>query len=146
MNIFTVSGIFTPHSTLLVNISVDNHSPIGTPGDWSHIIKQIGMFTFTGLNKSQVSFVTVEYHIYLTSDGYLSPHFCFFVCALMSVWERFGMLFKLESILCLLDFVSLANPHTFSCFCSVLEKHNRSGQFTNDLEHKCKFTNMCLLL
>ncbi|MBO8631107.1 aminotransferase class I/II-fold pyridoxal phosphate-dependent enzyme, partial [Staphylococcus aureus] len=22
----------------------------GTPGDWSHIIKQIGMFTFTGLN------------------------------------------------------------------------------------------------
>jgi len=41
----------------------------GTPGDWSHIIKQIGMFTFTGLNAEQVSFMTKEYHIYMTSDG-----------------------------------------------------------------------------
>ncbi|KAJ7965980.1 Aspartate aminotransferase [Quillaja saponaria] len=44
----------------------------GTPGDWSHIIKQIGMFTFTGLNPEQVSFMTKEYHIYLTSDGRIS--------------------------------------------------------------------------
>ncbi|KAE9587042.1 Aspartate aminotransferase 1 [Lupinus albus] len=44
----------------------------GTPGDWSHIIKQIGMFTFTGLNTEQVSFMTKEYHIYLTSDGRIS--------------------------------------------------------------------------
>ncbi|ONM37722.1 glutamate-oxaloacetate transaminase1 [Zea mays] len=29
----------------------------GTPGDWSHIIKQIGMFTFTGLNSEQVAFM-----------------------------------------------------------------------------------------
>lgn len=42
----------------------------GTPGDWSHIIKQIGMFTFTGLNAEQVSFMRNEYHIYMTSDGY----------------------------------------------------------------------------
>lgn len=41
----------------------------GTPGDWSHIIKQIGMFTFTGLNPEQVAFMTKEYHIYMTSDG-----------------------------------------------------------------------------
>lgn len=41
----------------------------GTPGDWSHIIKQIGMFTFTGLNSEQVAFMTREYHIYMTSDG-----------------------------------------------------------------------------
>ncbi|KAL6544297.1 Aspartate aminotransferase 3, chloroplastic [Orobanche gracilis] len=41
----------------------------GTPGDWSHIIKQIGMFTFTGLNQDQVAFMTKEYHIYMTSDG-----------------------------------------------------------------------------
>ncbi|KAK7274086.1 hypothetical protein RIF29_15158 [Crotalaria pallida] len=39
----------------------------GTPGDWSHIIKQIGMFTFTGLNAEQVSFMAKEYHIYMTS-------------------------------------------------------------------------------
>jgi aspartate aminotransferase len=44
----------------------------GTPGDWSHIIKQIGMFTFTGLNSEQVSFMTKEYHIYMTSDGRIS--------------------------------------------------------------------------
>ncbi|XP_068652573.1 aspartate aminotransferase, cytoplasmic [Aristolochia californica] len=44
----------------------------GTPGDWSHIIKQIGMFTFTGLNSEQVAFMTREYHIYLTSDGRIS--------------------------------------------------------------------------
>ncbi|KAJ8637561.1 hypothetical protein MRB53_011828 [Persea americana] len=44
----------------------------GTPGDWSHIIKQIGMFTFTGLNTEQVAFMTREYHIYMTSDGRIS--------------------------------------------------------------------------
>ncbi|KAE8658151.1 Aspartate aminotransferase [Hibiscus syriacus] len=44
----------------------------GTPGDWSHIIKQIGMFTFTGLNGDQVAFMTKEYHIYMTSDGRIS--------------------------------------------------------------------------
>ncbi|KAL5783262.1 hypothetical protein ACOSP7_008291 [Xanthoceras sorbifolium] len=44
----------------------------GTPGDWSHIIKQIGMFTFTGLNSKQVAFMTKEYHIYMTSDGRIS--------------------------------------------------------------------------
>ncbi|XP_057873685.2 aspartate aminotransferase, cytoplasmic isozyme 1 [Cryptomeria japonica] len=44
----------------------------GTPGDWSHILKQIGMFTFTGLNKDQVRFTTAEYHIYMTSDGRIS--------------------------------------------------------------------------
>ncbi|WZZ30459.1 hypothetical protein YC2023_013860 [Brassica napus] len=45
----------------------------GTPGDWSHIIKHIGMFTFTGLNSAQVSFMTKEYHVYMmTSDGRIS--------------------------------------------------------------------------
>lgn len=44
----------------------------GTPGDWSHIVKQIGMFTFTGLNSKQVAFMTKEYHIYMTSDGRIS--------------------------------------------------------------------------
>ncbi|KAJ4842977.1 hypothetical protein Tsubulata_017447 [Turnera subulata] len=38
----------------------------------SHIIKQIGMFTFTGLNREQVAFMTKEYHIYMTSDGRIS--------------------------------------------------------------------------
>ncbi|KAI5060900.1 hypothetical protein GOP47_0023405 [Adiantum capillus-veneris] len=44
----------------------------GTPGNWEHIIKQIGMFTFTGLSKEQVNFMTREYHVYMTSDGRIS--------------------------------------------------------------------------
>ncbi|TYI22000.1 hypothetical protein ES332_A06G076500v1 [Gossypium tomentosum] len=50
----------------------DALSAKGTPGDWSHIIKQIGMFTFTGLDSDQVAFMTKEYHIYMTSDGRIS--------------------------------------------------------------------------
>ncbi|CAN0900133.1 Aspartate aminotransferase, cytoplasmic [Linum grandiflorum] len=50
----------------------DALSTRGTPGDWSHILKQIGMFTFTGLNSEQVAFMTKEYHIYMTSDGRIS--------------------------------------------------------------------------
>ncbi|KAL0774130.1 hypothetical protein Bca101_039281 [Brassica carinata] len=41
----------------------------GTPGDWSHIIKQIGIFSFTGLNEKQVRWMAKEYHIYMTYDG-----------------------------------------------------------------------------
>ncbi|WZZ13305.1 hypothetical protein YC2023_106394 [Brassica napus] len=41
----------------------------GTPGDWSHIIRQIGMFSFTGLNEKQVRFIAKEYHIYMNYDG-----------------------------------------------------------------------------
>ncbi|CAN7012518.1 unnamed protein product [Brassica oleracea var. botrytis] len=44
----------------------------GTPGDWTHIIKQIGMFSFTGLNKKQVRWMAKEYHIYMTYDGRIS--------------------------------------------------------------------------
>ncbi|KAG2262303.1 hypothetical protein Bca52824_069382 [Brassica carinata] len=44
----------------------------GTPGDWSHIIKQIGMFSFTGLNEKQVRWLAKEYHIYMTYDGRIS--------------------------------------------------------------------------
>ncbi|ESQ29106.1 hypothetical protein EUTSA_v10023500mg [Eutrema salsugineum] len=44
----------------------------GTPGDWSNIIKQIGMFSFTGLNEKQIRFIAKEYHIYMTYDGRIS--------------------------------------------------------------------------
>ncbi|MCO5556381.1 hypothetical protein L7F22_009929 [Adiantum nelumboides] len=44
----------------------------GTPGDWTHIIKQIGMFSFTGLTKEQVAFITNKFHIYITFDGRVS--------------------------------------------------------------------------
>ncbi|KAL2629780.1 hypothetical protein R1flu_014466 [Riccia fluitans] len=43
-----------------------------TPGNWTHILNQIGMFTFTGLNKQQVEYMTRDYHIYMTLDGRIS--------------------------------------------------------------------------
>jgi len=40
-----------------------------TPGDWSHIVSQIGMFSYTGLNPRQVDFLRVEKHIYMLKTG-----------------------------------------------------------------------------
>jgi len=45
---------------------------LGTPGDWSHILKQIGMFTYTGLNVKQSAALISVHHIYLTSNGRIS--------------------------------------------------------------------------
>jgi len=44
----------------------------GTPGTWNHITDQIGMFSFTGLNKAQVARMVDEFHIYMTGDGRIS--------------------------------------------------------------------------
>ncbi|KAG8883842.1 Aspartate aminotransferase, cytoplasmic [Tulasnella sp. 332] len=43
-----------------------------TPGNWDHIIKQIGMFSFTGLNPTQVKAVVEKAHIYMTGNGRIS--------------------------------------------------------------------------
>eukprot|EP01133_Synstelium_polycarpum_P007376 gene7376-8595_t len=42
------------------------------PGSWKHIIEQIGMFTYTGLNPKQVEFIVKKYHIYLLASGRVS--------------------------------------------------------------------------
>lgn len=42
------------------------------PGDWSHIVKQIGMFSYTGLTKAQVENMTNKWHVYMTFDGRIS--------------------------------------------------------------------------
>ena len=39
------------------------------PGDWSHILTQKGMFTFTGWNAKQVSVLKEKYHLYLFPNG-----------------------------------------------------------------------------
>nr|CAB3250406.1 aspartate aminotransferase, cytoplasmic-like [Phallusia mammillata] len=44
----------------------------GTPGNWDHIINQIGMFSYTGLTESQVEYLIKEKHIYLPSSGRIS--------------------------------------------------------------------------
>ncbi|KAI6117676.1 aspartate amino-transferase [Pisolithus croceorrhizus] len=43
-----------------------------TPGNWEHIIKQIGMFSFTGLNQQQSLALVEKAHIYLTNNGRIS--------------------------------------------------------------------------
>ncbi|KAH9944431.1 PLP-dependent transferase [Epithele typhae] len=43
-----------------------------TPGEWSHIKKQIGMFSFTGLTQPQTKALAEKAHIYMTADGRIS--------------------------------------------------------------------------
>ncbi|KAL8171115.1 hypothetical protein V2J09_022919 [Rumex salicifolius] len=40
--------------------------------DWSFILKQIGMFSFTGLNKTQSESMSNKWHVYMTKDGRIS--------------------------------------------------------------------------
>ncbi|XP_017836762.1 aspartate aminotransferase, cytoplasmic [Drosophila busckii] len=42
---------------------------LGTPGNWDHIVNQIGMFSYTGLNQKQVNMLIKDYHIYLLQTG-----------------------------------------------------------------------------
>ncbi|KAG1755224.1 pyridoxal phosphate-dependent transferase [Suillus paluster] len=43
-----------------------------TPGEWSHVKSQIGMFSFTGLNTEQCKTLAEKAHIYMTMDGRIS--------------------------------------------------------------------------
>ncbi|XP_063818351.1 aspartate aminotransferase, cytoplasmic [Pseudophryne corroboree] len=42
---------------------------LNTPGTWKHIVEQIGMFSFTGLNPKQVEYLIKNKHIYLMASG-----------------------------------------------------------------------------
>lgn len=44
----------------------------GAPGDWSHVLSQIGMFSFTGLSPAQCQHMRQRWHVYMTSDGRIS--------------------------------------------------------------------------
>ena len=43
-----------------------------TGQDWFHVEMQIGMFSYTGLNKDRVSRLRDEFHVYLLPSGRLS--------------------------------------------------------------------------
>ncbi|KAF9246207.1 aspartate amino-transferase [Melanogaster broomeanus] len=43
-----------------------------TPGSWEHITRQIGMFSFTGINTDQSQALVEKAHIYLTANGRIS--------------------------------------------------------------------------
>lgn len=50
----------------------DELTKIGTPGDWSHITSQIGMFSFTGLTPEQSTAMLEQHHIYMLKNGRIS--------------------------------------------------------------------------
>lgn len=43
-----------------------------TPGDWSHITAQIGMFAYTGLSAQQVERLQSRWHVYMLPSGRMS--------------------------------------------------------------------------
>uniref|UniRef100_L2GG49 Aspartate aminotransferase n=1 Tax=Colletotrichum fructicola (strain Nara gc5) TaxID=1213859 RepID=L2GG49_COLFN len=43
-----------------------------TPGDWSHIVKQSGMFGYTGISKAQVQHLEEKYHVYMADTSRIS--------------------------------------------------------------------------
>ena len=45
---------------------------INTKGDWSHIERQIGMFSYTGLSKAQVLRLKEDHHVYMLGNGRMS--------------------------------------------------------------------------
>jgi len=44
----------------------------GSKHNWKHIVDQIGMFAYTGLNKEMVEELRNKYGIYMTADGRIS--------------------------------------------------------------------------
>lgn len=43
-----------------------------TPGNWDHIVNQIGMFSFTGISPGQSKALVEDAHVYLTANGRIS--------------------------------------------------------------------------
>lgn len=45
-----------------------------TPGSWTHITSQIGMFSFTGLSEKQVQILREKWHIYMVRSHHLAGY------------------------------------------------------------------------
>jgi len=45
---------------------------LGTPGDWTHITSQIGMFSYTGLTPTQSDAMVEKHHVYMLRNGRIS--------------------------------------------------------------------------
>ncbi|RBA09677.1 aspartate aminotransferase [Fusarium proliferatum] len=54
----------------------DGLNALAESGDFDHIMKQSGMFSYTGLNPQQVLCLRNEYHVYLSSSGRISMAGC----------------------------------------------------------------------
>ena len=58
-----------PHSSADVRTKLED---LNTPGSWNHLTEQIGMFSYTGLNKNQIKHLIEKFHVYLPDDGRIS--------------------------------------------------------------------------
>jgi len=67
-NLLTMSGRIKEVRQLLY----DELIKLRTPGDWHHILNQIGMFTYTGLTEPQCERLINEFHVYLLKSGRIS--------------------------------------------------------------------------
>ncbi|KAM0418882.1 hypothetical protein ACHAPT_012147 [Fusarium lateritium] len=67
-NLLTMSGRIID---MRVNLKQDLDR-LQTPGNWDHITSQVGMFTFTGLNASQVCQMKGKWHVYMAGNGRIS--------------------------------------------------------------------------
>ncbi|POS79494.1 hypothetical protein DHEL01_v202116 [Diaporthe helianthi] len=45
---------------------------LGAPGDWSHVVKQSGMFGFLGLTPAQIEHLETEHHVYMACSSRIS--------------------------------------------------------------------------
>lgn len=50
----------------------DNLEKLNSPLNWDHIVKQVGMFCYSGLNCEQIDQLARDFHIYMTRDGRMS--------------------------------------------------------------------------
>ena len=58
---------------------VENLAKVGSKRDWSHIVKQCGMFSYTGLSVEQIERLRTQYHVYIlpssrASVAAINPH------------------------------------------------------------------------
>lgn len=45
---------------------------LATPGNWSHVTQQTGMFSFTGLTPQQSKAMATKHHVYMVTNGRIS--------------------------------------------------------------------------
>lgn len=59
-------------SAMRIALHTELVSVLNTPGDWSHVLAQIGMFCYTGLSEVQVQHCIDVHHVYLLNSGRIS--------------------------------------------------------------------------
>ncbi|KAI9332823.1 pyridoxal phosphate-dependent transferase [Obelidium mucronatum] len=58
--------------TLMRQLLFSHLKELKTPGNWTHITSQIGMFSYTGISVKQVAAIKSKFHVYMTDEGRIS--------------------------------------------------------------------------